>query len=587
VRSYRLTLPFIVLCALVAFYACSKYKDAQSPTGNNLPEEKIVTASMQGRVLDENGDPVQGAAVTSGTASTTTDENGVFNFSNISMSSRFGFVKVVKQGYFTGSRSVLTAASSSNFVSITLIPRAAKGTFGASGGGFIEVGAGDTVSFDASSVVNAATHAAYTGTVHVYSYYLDPLAADAAAHMPGDLRGIDTGGKETLLRSFGMMVVELDGDGGEKLQIAPGKQASLSMKIPDALKATAPATIPLWYFNDTTGRWVEQGVAVKKGGQYCGQTSHFTWWNCDAPTGAVNLTLRVKDQHGNPLVYTGVAITSPTLGTRTSYTDEAGYITGLIPKGEVLQLKVISSCGSVLAGANVGPALADQDLGTLTVTNDIATLTLSGTVVDCNGAAVDSGFVSAVVDGLSYRGAVRKGAFTVNITRCLISSTTAMLIAGNYGSQQQGSSTSLSVDTGKTNAGQLTACGTSFDQFVSVTVNNSTYALTTPPDSILQYVSGIASNFWATYKSGSAGNTIAFSIDNLSGTGTYTPGYMWVSAPGKLYYQSGTNVQCTVTKFGNVDDFIQGTFSGQMIDSTNQARPSYPITGSFKVRRTQ
>jgi len=306
--------------------------------------------------------PVQGAAVTSGTSSASTDENGVFNFSDISMSSRFGYVKVVKQGYFTGSRSILTNAASSNYVTITLIPRTSKGSFAASSGGTVVVQTGDTVAFDASSVVNAATNVAYTGTVHVYAAYLDPMANDRSEQMPGDLRGIDSTGKETMLQSFGMMVVELEGDGGEKLQIAPGKVANISMKIPDALKTGAAATIPLWYFNDTTGRWIEQGTAVRKDGQYCGQTSHFSWWNFDAPVGAVNFKVRLKDQHGNPLTYTRVDLISPTFGRGSAFTDAAGYASGLIPKGEILQLRVISLCGSELAGANIGPALADQDL---------------------------------------------------------------------------------------------------------------------------------------------------------------------------------------------------------------------------------
>ena len=432
-RTNRLTLLFIALCAVLAFYACSKYKDTQTPGGgNDLPEEKIVTASVQGRVLDENGDPVQGAAVTSGTASTTTDENGVFSFSDISMSSRFGFVKVVKQGYFTGSRSILTAASSSNFVSITLLPRTSKGTFSASDGGTVVVQAGDTVSFDASSVVTEAANTAYTGTVHVYAYYLDPLATDASAHMPGDLRGIDSSGKETMLRSFGMMLVELEGDGGEKLQIAPGKLASLSMKIPDALKAVAPATIPLWYFNDTTGRWIEQGAAVRKGDQYCGQTSHFSWWNCDVRVPTVNFKITLKDQQGQPLIYTRVDLTSPTLGLRTGYTDSTGVASGLVPKGEVLMLRVLGSCGTLLAGVNIGPALTDQDLGTVTVNIDETSLTFTGKVVDCDGADVDSGYVSVAVEGVRIGGKETKGAFSVTVHRCSPTSTMAKVLAGDY-----------------------------------------------------------------------------------------------------------------------------------------------------------
>jgi hypothetical protein len=582
-RNYRLTLILTVLASFTAFYACNKYKDTLPPT-SELPEEKTVTASVQGRVLDENGLPVQGAAVTSGTASTTTDVNGVFSFTDISLSSRFGFVKIAKQGYFTGSRSMLTSAGSSNYVTISLIPRTSKGSFSASSGGSITVEAGDTVAFDASSVVNAATNAAYSGTVHVYAAYLDPLSQNCAGQMPGDLRGIGTDGKETLLQSFGMMVVELEGDGGEKLQIASGKVANITMKIPDAEKATAATTIPLWYFNDTTGRWIEQGTATRKGDSYCGQTSHFTWWNCDAPTGAVNLKLQLKDQHGNPLTYTRVDITSPTLGTRSGYTDVNGSLSGLVPKGQTLQLKVISSCGTLLAGANVGPALADQDLGTLTVNSDIATLTLSGTVVNCNGGVVDSGFVNVVVEGLSYRGAVSKGAFSVNVTRCANSATSVALVAGDFKSQEQGSSISLSADTGKKDAGQLTACGTTIEQYVNVTVDGKTYTVNYPVDSIGYWLQSNTSNFQSLPVTGSSGYSLGWQTQALSGTGTFPTNYFYLNTTIRGFYQSGA-IQCTISQFGNISEYIVGGLSGNLKDSATQV--IYPMTGNFKVRRDE
>jgi len=159
------------------------------------------------------------------------------------MSSRFGYVTVKKQGYFTGSRSILTNAGSSNYVSIQLIPRVSKGSFASATGGTIKVQTGDTVTFAGSSVVTAATNGTYTGDVHVYAAYLDPTDANVFKYMPGDLRGIGLDGKETGLQSFGMMVVELEGDAGEKLQIAASQKATLSWAIPASLQATAPTTM--------------------------------------------------------------------------------------------------------------------------------------------------------------------------------------------------------------------------------------------------------------------------------------------------------------------------------------------------------
>ena len=42
--------------------------------------------------------------------------------------------------------------------------------------------------------------------------------------------------------------------------------------------------MPLWYFDEQKGMWVEEGVATKQGNQYVGTVNHFTDWNCDIPS---------------------------------------------------------------------------------------------------------------------------------------------------------------------------------------------------------------------------------------------------------------------------------------------------------------
>ena len=127
---------------------------------------------------------MQGVSVVSGGVTTTTDVNGIFTFSNISMSSRFGYVKASKTGYFTGSRSIITNGAASNYVSIQLIPRNETGSFEAQTGGVIVVQTGDSAAFGANTVVTASTNAAYTGAVHVFTKYLDPTDPGLYKYMP-------------------------------------------------------------------------------------------------------------------------------------------------------------------------------------------------------------------------------------------------------------------------------------------------------------------------------------------------------------------------------------------------------------------
>jgi len=588
----------ILILALIAIvFSCNKYKDTTPVPGNGeLPEEKTVTASLQGRVVDDGGQPVADAVVLSGSASTTTDEHGVFVFTNVKMSSRFGFVKVTKDGYFAGSRSILATAGSENFVSIKLIPRAAKGSFAVADGGAVAIQTGASVRFDAASIVDAGTGAAYNGNVHVYASYLDPTAADVSSRMPGDLRGISGDGKETLLQSFGMMVVEMEGDAGQKLQIAGGRKATITMKIPEALKAKAPATIPLWYFNDTTGRWIEQGVAKKVGDQYVGETSHFSWWNCDAPTGAVSFHVRLKDGHGNPVAYTYLQFVTATMGTRGGYTDADGNASGLVPKGETMRMEALNSCGGLYFGVNAGPALTDLEMGTMTVTDDRAILTLTGTVVNCNDVAVDSGYVQAIVDGLSYRVSVVKGRFSLATPRCeTAQGGQAALVVGDYKTLQQSNSISVPVTTsGSVDAGKLTACGSETNQYFNLVFLGKTYNYVIPIDSFCYYADTSLLFFAMPGDYVHQDLTLLWAIHakEFHGLGTYKVygSYVSIDQGGDkyLYYSESPEIEsrpeCTIKTFGAVNEFITGTLVGNYKDTTGVY---HPLTCDFKVKRAR
>lgn len=82
--------------------------------------------------------------------------------------------------------------------------------------------------------------------------------------MPGALTGLDQAGTKVVLGSFGMVAVELQGDGGELLQIASGKTVELRLAVSALQLSKAPATIPMWYFDEVKGYWVEEGQAVLK-----------------------------------------------------------------------------------------------------------------------------------------------------------------------------------------------------------------------------------------------------------------------------------------------------------------------------------
>ena len=368
---------------MVTFGGCRKTEKLATPP----PPAITVIASVAGNIIDLNNAPVIGALIEAGASTTTTDANGQFILRDIQLYEDAGFVKVTKAGYFTGSRTFLVNSNTTNNIKIQLLPKTVSGTIASSSGGNVNVTGGAKMNFTASSFVNAASNTAYSGNVAVAGYYLNPADVNFREYMPGDLRGVSITNQEGILKSFGMLSVEMNDAGGQELQLAEGKTATITIPIPSAMQAAAPGTISLWYFDETKGIWKQEGTATKQGTNYVGTVTHFSFWNAGEQGADIQLDATFKDD-STALALTNklVAITSVNFGTTNGYTDNNGKISGLVPANEALVLKVKDDCGETFYTTNIGPFSTNTNLGNIIVPwrsscflNSYINLTMSGT----------------------------------------------------------------------------------------------------------------------------------------------------------------------------------------------------------------
>ncbi|OQP52473.1 carboxypeptidase-like regulatory domain-containing protein [Niastella populi] len=573
-----------VLLALLIIVSCQKSATNGPDTPNN--EKEIVTASIAGRILDENQQPVSGAVVKAGSLTATTDINGNFSINNASLDKNAGFIKVEKDGFFQGSRTIVVNEGVVNYISLQLIKRTVSGTVNGSSGGNIAVQGGGSIVFTGNSFVNTAGNSAYTGTVSVSTFLLNPAASNFNEIMPGTLRGITTGNDQTGLQSFGMMAVELTGANGEKLQLAAGKTATLTFPIPPAMLSQAPNTIPLWSFNDSTGLWNEEGTATKQGSNYVGTVSHFSFWNCDVPVNFIHFKAIVKDQNGNPFSSARVTIqvTSDAVNANGSgYTDATGRVGGYVPKGKALQMKIYNKCNALVYTKDIGPFNADADLGTVTITNPATgSVTISGTVINCSAGAVTNGYVEVYLDSMFNRATVTNGNFSITISRCNnVLPVNASVIAYDLGNNQGGSSSSITVSSATVNAGQLSACGTSLTQFVNYTLNGVPKNYTYPADSVLAYKNGGNNTYtvWATRKN-QANEDVYFTF-TATGTGS-TPLSSINITEGSKYYRASGAITVNITEWtAGSGGFMAGNLTGKVADSFSTA----PLNLTFRAQK--
>jgi hypothetical protein len=563
-----------------------KYVGAGNPGAANSPQ--TLRANLQGNILDEKNEPAENAVVKIGTNTATTNSQGYFRINNAVLDKNSTLVTVEKAGYFTAYR-CFAATSGTNEVVIKLTKKTLSGTVSGTNGGDVTLGNGLKISLPASGIVKAADSNIYSGTVNVYAAYIDPTASDISQSVPGSFAGNDRNNKTVFLTSYGMVAVELQSTAGERLQVKTGSTVTLTLPIASSMQSSAPATIPLWYIDEKTGLWKEEGIATRQGNNYVGTVSHFSFWNCDTGISGVTLSATLKTSTGQPLVNAWVVINAGKIGSASGYTDAAGQVRGLVPAGTDLVLEVRDNCGSAIYSKNIGPYNENIDIGMITVSSTAPTIvTISGKLTNCGGGIVSNGYAIVAIDQwVHYAKVDASGSFSTNYVLCSIAGANVQVLGVDEGLQQQGTTTSAPVVAPSTDVGSVSACGNSSAQFLNYTLDGTSYSITST-DSLTGFTQGQGGGSSNTYIDGLqvTGNRLSFKFAHTTNTaGTYPLTNMEVQTTTTLY----TNltipqpISVVVTTFPqSVGEFYVGNFTGQFKDASNV---THNITSSFRVRR--
>ena len=112
-------------------------------------------------------------------------------------------------------------------------------------------------------------------------------ASSDPAVMPGDFMSADgTTGASGPIESFGAMNMMFTDANGEPLNLVSGQEASVSIPLAGRRDPQgAPETMPLFYWSDERGQWIEEGEAVLEEvapakWAYVGTVRHFSTWKC-------------------------------------------------------------------------------------------------------------------------------------------------------------------------------------------------------------------------------------------------------------------------------------------------------------------
>jgi len=353
-----------------------------------------VSRDFIGQIVDVNKNPIQNATVSIGSKSVQTDENGVFIINDANVYQQFAHIKATKAGFVDGSRSMVPTSGKNN-VRIMLLSNDPVETIQSGEQSIVVLPNGTQVKFDGA--FKDENGSAYSGTVQVSMFHLKPSDDNIASLMPGMLYAQDEEGKEKVLETYGMLNVELKGSAGQKLQIASGHTAEMSVLIDDSQLATAPATIPLWHFDEVNGYWKEEGIATRQGNKYVGNVRHFSWWNLDFLMTSVILTTRFVNSSNIPLanVYCYLfKASNDFMGSGLQMSDSNGEISGYVPDNELLNLIVFDNCGNIIYNNDIGPFSVDTVLPDIVINPaNMQFTTINGTLLKCDNTNVTNGYV--------------------------------------------------------------------------------------------------------------------------------------------------------------------------------------------------
>jgi hypothetical protein len=298
------------------------------------------------------GAGIANAAVTDGTASTTTGADGSFTLDNLAAASGKVLTVSAANFAFTSKITNVTAGNTSR-VDVALQPVAASISIAslATATTLTVANSPARVNLPANGLVTGAGGAP-SMPVTASLTPIDPSSNPQL--MPGNF----TTSAGTQIESFGAMEVSFKDTSGASLNLASGQTATIRIPVTAADQLTAPATMPAFYYNSTTGQWVQEGTltlspaSTAPNRYYEGTVTHFSYWNADQVYNTTCITGKVVNSSGAATAGARVEAQGRDYnGTSTAYTAADGTFT--------LQVK---SNSTVIVTASTSDALSNSEI---------------------------------------------------------------------------------------------------------------------------------------------------------------------------------------------------------------------------------
>lgn len=287
----------------------------------------VVIADMDvptvaGRIADvATGAGIEGVTARVGSTSATTNANGQYTLAGFP-SAPSVVVSYDVEGFVPQSRVVDSVTMANAPMNLPMVQIALEQQFPAADPVVITVPNSTAQVTIAGNTLRTSGGSAPGG--QVTGQVTPLLAASNLDVLPGNYIGVSGGSTGQLLESYGALDVRLFDADGSPLVLASGSTATI--RIPVASRSGTPsASVPLFYYDATTGLWREEGVATLQGtgasAYYEGTIARFGTWSVNSFYPTVDVTGCVQDAAGQRIAEAVVTLEG------TSYTSKARTLT--------------------------------------------------------------------------------------------------------------------------------------------------------------------------------------------------------------------------------------------------------------------
>lgn len=319
---------------------------------------------VSGQVINGlDGSPIAGVTVRAGAVTATSNAAGYFSLT-VASSDR-AVVSFEASNYAEGSTVTQVTPNQTTEIQSRLVPVGVNTILPITAGGVVSVPSSQARVTLLPNSVQRADGSIPTGNVSVSLTAINP-SVDTSI-MPGDFTTLQAG-RPVPIESFGAINVQLKDASGAPVNLKPGQTAVI--RIPVSTRSSdIPTTIPLYFYDNTTGRWNEEGMAALVGSgansYYEGTVSHFSTWNADRLY--VNRTILVKgcvtDVDGNPV--NNLRIRSDGInftGTTTTVDTNGQFSLPVMKGGEAIIYGQKNIGQSKTNAVKIGPSQSDITL---------------------------------------------------------------------------------------------------------------------------------------------------------------------------------------------------------------------------------